>query len=247
MKLIAHRGASAHAPENTRAAVQLAHAHQADGVEFDVRLTSDGLPVVLHDADLVRTCGDKRLCADVTRRELLDLDAGSWISPDFAGERVPLLAEVLELIPPDLLALIELKEGPETVEPILDTVRASPRATAQNIYMSFNWDTCLEIRRRDSASQVLGLVPSPGSISQPLMELAAIARAHGLVGLGLSDRWLETFERNPILFNRVFSIDAEPLLLSVWTVDNAGRARAWQRLGASLLTTNDPLHLRAEI
>lgn len=246
MKLVAHRGASAHAPENTLAAIRLAHEHMADGVEFDVRMTADGIPVVLHDEDLLRTCGDKRLCSQTTRRDLLDLDAGSWVDPSFSGERVPLLAEVLDLVPSDLLTLIELKEGPDTVEPILDIVRSSPRASAENFYMSFNWETCVEIRKRDPESKVLGLVPSPGSISHPLMELADRAVEHGVIGLGLSDQWLETFERNPILHNQVFK-ESRPLLLSVWTVDNAGRARAWRRLGARYLTTNDPMRMRAEI
>jgi glycerophosphoryl diester phosphodiesterase len=76
--IIAHRGASAVAPENTIAAFRRAIEVGADGVEFDVRLARDGVPVVIHDSTLERTAGLKRGVSDLTSEELSQIDVGSW-------------------------------------------------------------------------------------------------------------------------------------------------------------------------
>lgn len=113
-RIIAHRGASAAAPENTLAAFRTALEQQADGIELDIHLSKDGVPVVCHDTLLLRTTGQPGRISDYTVRELKDFDAGSWFGPQFAGERLPLLSEVLELCStqePDFIINIELKSG----------------------------------------------------------------------------------------------------------------------------------------
>ncbi|HET6851924.1 MAG TPA: glycerophosphodiester phosphodiesterase family protein, partial [Pyrinomonadaceae bacterium] len=82
--IIGHRGASAVAPENTIAAFKEAIAVGADGVEFDVRLTRDRVPVVIHDSTLRRTAGLQRRVADLTWAELEQVDVGSWFDRKFA-------------------------------------------------------------------------------------------------------------------------------------------------------------------
>jgi glycerophosphoryl diester phosphodiesterase len=99
--VVAHRGSSGAAPENTLAAVELALAHRADVVENDIQRTKDGELVVMHDLTLARTTDVEEVfpdrapwnVADFTLAEIKQLDAGSWFSPEFAGERVPTLAE----------------------------------------------------------------------------------------------------------------------------------------------------------
>ena len=106
--IIAHRGASAEAPENTLAAFRRAIELKPDGVEFDVRLAADGVPVVIHDATLVRTAGLKRRVADLTSAELAKIDVGSWFNrrhPHLANEAysdegIPTVTNVLELLQP---------------------------------------------------------------------------------------------------------------------------------------------------
>ncbi|MBN2310352.1 MAG: glycerophosphodiester phosphodiesterase, partial [Candidatus Hydrogenedentes bacterium] len=95
--VIAHRGASAYAPENTLAAFQLAHEMGADWFELDCTLTKDGQVLVIHDDSVERTAGVKRHVSDMTLAELKELDAGSWKDPKYAGERLPTLAEALDL------------------------------------------------------------------------------------------------------------------------------------------------------
>lgn len=107
--ITAHRGASDGAPENTAAAVELAVKEAADYVEIDVRLTADGVPVLLHDAALFRTTRVPKYIGEVTYEEVCGYDAGSSYSAEFAGERIPGLEEILERYGGETGFNIELK------------------------------------------------------------------------------------------------------------------------------------------
>lgn len=120
--VFAHRGASAHTPENTLAAFQLALEHGADGIEFDVKLTSDGQVVVHHDASLERTTNGKGQLKDFTLAELKQLDAGSWFGEQFRGERIPTLAEIFETVGDKLFMNIELTNYATPFDKLVDKV-----------------------------------------------------------------------------------------------------------------------------
>ncbi|WP_254179155.1 glycerophosphodiester phosphodiesterase [Cytobacillus oceanisediminis] len=104
---IAHRGASALAPENTLAAFE--KAIELDYIELDVRLSKDKQLVVIHDANVMRTTDGEGLIEDLTVKEIKKLDAGSWFSPAYAGERIPLLNEVLKEVSGKTGIIIEMK------------------------------------------------------------------------------------------------------------------------------------------
>jgi glycerophosphoryl diester phosphodiesterase len=106
---IAHRGASTVAPANTLAAFEKAVELGADGIEFDVHLSADGVPVVVHDATVDATTDGSGQVAEMTLAQLKQLDAGSWFDPAFVGERIPTLEEVLETMGSRLLLNVELK------------------------------------------------------------------------------------------------------------------------------------------
>ncbi len=137
--IIAHRGASAMAPENTRAAFRRAIEAGADGVEFDVRLAKDGVPVVIHDAALTRLAAVPVRVSELDSAELSIVDVGSWFNrahPEvadaaFAHETVPTLAEVLELLA-DLSGMIyiELKCDGENMLALADAVAAVVRTSS---------------------------------------------------------------------------------------------------------------------
>jgi glycerophosphoryl diester phosphodiesterase len=111
--VIAHRGASAYAPENTLAAFRKAAALGARWIELDVHLARDGTPVILHDDRVDRTSDGKGDAAAMTFEELKRLDMGSWFSPAFAGERLPSLIETIELCAElGLGANVEIKPTP---------------------------------------------------------------------------------------------------------------------------------------
>lgn len=96
--LIAHRGLSAQAPENTLAAVRAAHEVGIDWVELDVQLLGDGTPVIWHDRDVRRCSNGRGRLIDMTRRQAEELDAGAWFSPAFAGEPLATLEAMLALL-----------------------------------------------------------------------------------------------------------------------------------------------------
>ena len=96
--IFAHRGASAHAPENTLAAFELALEQRADAIELDVKLSSDGYVVVIHDATVDRTTGSRGRVKDLSLASLKALDAGSFFSEKYRGEKIPTLAEVFEAV-----------------------------------------------------------------------------------------------------------------------------------------------------
>lgn len=142
MQVIGHRGASAEAPENTMAAFTRALELGADGFEFDVQLTSDGHPVVIHDAMLERTTNGTGPVFEATLEEIRRLDAGSWFDPAFANSRVPRLDEVLAL--PAAVFELEIKtQGRAVLDAVLDAV---DRAGVFDRVKFTGWDHALLCR-----------------------------------------------------------------------------------------------------
>jgi glycerophosphoryl diester phosphodiesterase len=120
--VIAHRGASAYAPENTITAFKKGLELGADGLELDLRQTKDSIPVVLHDEDVERTTNGTGNVKNFTFDELQKLDAGSWFDEKFSDEKIPSLQEVIDLLDDTTLIIIELKEGNETYPGIEERV-----------------------------------------------------------------------------------------------------------------------------
>ena len=121
---IAHRGASAYAPENTFSAFDKALSLGVDQVELDVQFSEDGHIVVIHDDDLDRTTNGSGPVSAHTLAQLRSFDAGSWFGPEYAGERIPSLGEVLELYKVRLYLHIEIKgRGEGLTQRTVDLVR----------------------------------------------------------------------------------------------------------------------------
>lgn len=154
MSLLAfgHRGAAAHAPENTLASFAEASRLGADGVELDVQLSADKQLVVFHDDQLERVTNGRGALAEHTLAELQSLDAGSWFSPRFAAETIPTLSEVFEALAGTALQVnVELKHGPrmsELVDATLAVVRDAG-ARAKVVYSSFDFRALRLLRERD--------------------------------------------------------------------------------------------------
>lgn len=109
--IIAHRGSSNSAPENTLAALRAAIGEKADGVEIDVRMTKDGEVILMHDNSLQRTAGIDAYVSQLTYNELSNIDVGSRFSPSYQGEHIPTLIEALELCKNEMTLMIEVKGG----------------------------------------------------------------------------------------------------------------------------------------
>lgn len=112
MLVVGHRGAMGHCPENTMASFKKALELGADVIELDVHLSRDGRLVVIHDPTLERTTNGRGFVRDLTWEELSRLDAGSWYGRRFAGERIPLLEDVLGWAKGRVRIAVEIKNGP---------------------------------------------------------------------------------------------------------------------------------------
>lgn len=249
--LVAHRGASFDAPENTLAATMLAWEQDADAVENDILLSRDGRLIVFHDGESAkRTTGRDVPIASLTQDEARQLDAGSWRGARFAGERIPLLEEQIASIPAGKRLFVEIKDGPATV-PELQRVFAATGASADRItIISFHADTLRAVRRRLPGFPTLYLVGYDGAASSTnargnvraskLTEVIALARRARFTGLDLHHGW-------PLTAEDVRLIKTAGLELHVWTVNDVTIARHWIELGVASITTDRPGWLRAAL
>ena len=160
--IIGHRGASGDAPENTMAAFELAEQQGADGVELDVHLSADGVPVVIHDARLERTTSGAGRVRDASLAALKRLDAGAWFNrrypsrarSHYAGQKIPTLAEALGWVRMRRMqAYVEIKLGsrayPGIETLVLEAITHSGAAPLVTI-ISFNYPTLARLRQLDS-------------------------------------------------------------------------------------------------
>jgi glycerophosphoryl diester phosphodiesterase len=146
--IIAHRGASHDAPENTLSAFKLAMEQGADGFETDFYLTSDGQIACFHDKDTERITGKKLLVVKTRLDELRALDVGSWKGPSWKGERIPTMDEALAAVPRDKKIFIELKSSVEIVGPMAKVIEASSLEPEQIVIISFHADAIADCKKK---------------------------------------------------------------------------------------------------
>ncbi len=244
-EIVAHRGASHDAPENTLAAFRLAWKQGADAIEGDFRLTKDEKIVCLHDKDLKRTAGDPREVAHVSLAELRKLEAGSWKAPVFAGESIPTLDEVLAVVPAGKRLFLEVKCGPEIIEPLRLTLSKDALDESQIIIISFDEEVIRQCRQHFPKIKAHWLTSYKQSLlgkwkptqKQILKVLDGVA-ASGLDTKADPDRVTPAF---------VAKLRASGLEFHCWTVDTPALARHFQALGVDSITTNRPAWLRAQL
>ncbi len=138
--IVAHRGASHEAPENTLAAFRLAWVRGADAVEGDFYLTSDGKIVCIHDKTTKRVAPDQPelTVAKSTLEQLRQMDVGHWKDAKFAGEQIPTLEEVLAIVPQRKRIFVEIKCGPEIVPELRKQLAASGLTNEQIVIIAFD-------------------------------------------------------------------------------------------------------------
>ena len=122
--IFAHRGTSAHAPENTLASFELALSQGADAIELDANLSADGEVVIIHDSTVDRTTDGHGRVAQLSLKELRSLDAGSFFSEKYRGEKIPRLEEVFETVGKKMFINVELKNSASPRDPLVEKVCA---------------------------------------------------------------------------------------------------------------------------
>jgi glycerophosphoryl diester phosphodiesterase len=240
---VAHRGESADAPENTLAAFKLAWERGVKAIELDVHLSADGALVVSHDADTKRTTGVEKKIKETDSRTLLDLDAGRWKDPRWAGEKLPLLDDALATIPDGSKCYVEVKVGPEAIPALVDAVRRSGKKPEQLVIISFEPETVAEAKRKLPEIQAYFL-SSPkrdeqGVLRPTTQELIAKAKELGADGLDLAYKAVDA--------QAVQEIKAAGLGIYVWTVDKPEDATALIKAGVDGITSNHPAWLMKQV
>ncbi len=228
--ILAHRGASYDAPENTLSAFRLARQMGADGVELDTSLTADGVPVVMHNLKVDETTDGEGYIRALTLHDLKRLDAGSWFDHGFEHERVPTLEEALAATKPDMLVNIELKsehwrsDGLESA--VLAVIRKT-NAMSRVLISSFN---PLALRRFQKLAPniPLGFLYAPNS--PVYLRLFMIGIPYQARHPRYDTIHQETVRRAHRAGYRV----------NAWTVDNPTQAIALHDLGVDGLITNRP-------
>jgi glycerophosphoryl diester phosphodiesterase len=242
--IVGHRGAAAHAPENTLASFRLGFEQGAEAIEGDFWLTRDGRIVAMHDRDLHRTTGDPRNVADVTLEEIRTFDAGSWgdwKDAGFAGEPVPTLEEVLGIVPDGRGVLIEIKDSPRIVEALVVALDASSLGTDQVTVISFDADVIASLKQRAPKWKAFWLTSfkERDGVWHPTAE-DVVATARRIKADGVDVR------AEVAVVDEAFAktVRGAGLELHVWTVNDAAVARRMAEIGVDSITTDRPAEIR---
>jgi len=242
--VIAHRGASFDAPENTVAAIELAWKQGADGIELDFQLTRDGQVVCIHDADTARTARGKKLTVRLSARdELRQLDVGSFMAAAYQGEKIPTLAETLAAVPSGKLIFVEMKSGPEIVEPLVAGLRKSKLKPEQIILKSFDVATAAAARQAMPEVRTFWLgdleIKDKPPQAVKAEDICSVVEKIEFAGVSTNG--------NP----RLLSEEMYQKLrhrgikeIAVWTVNDAATARYHRDQGVNYILTDKPGELR---
>ena len=253
--IVAHRGSSAQAPENTLPAFQLAWEQGADAIEGDFQLTKDGHVICFHDKDTKRIAGQPLTVANATLEELRQLDVGSiqpqaserdlhsWSADKFQGTRMPTISEVFATVPPGKKMFIEIKCGPEIIDPLLRELGSSGLTPDQVVIIAFDSAMLKSLKERDPKWQTAWLCsfgkrangkPSqaPAKVFRTLKEMNARALMSG---------------RGDVDKNLLNQIRAAGIEHYVWTINDPELAPAYRAQGVDAIITDLPAEMRAAL
>jgi glycerophosphoryl diester phosphodiesterase len=233
--IIAHRGASHDAPENTLASVNLAWERGADAVEVDVHLSKDKRIMVIHDEDTKRTTGEMMVIRESMSSSLRSLDASNGMD-HFKREKIPFLEEVLATVPDSKVLFVEVKTDTLILPHLAALLNEHPKKT-QVVVISFDFDVCTMMKREIPAIPVYWLhYTLSGSYKSKWIDKAVEA---GLDGLnfrykGISKEYVEEVHRSGM---KMFA----------WTVDDPEDAARLIEFGIDGITSNRPSWLREQL
>jgi glycerophosphoryl diester phosphodiesterase len=248
--IIGHRGAAAVAPENTLTSFARAFADGAAGVELDVRLARDGVPIVIHDANLRRTALRDGLVAKTTSSELAMTDVGSWFNrahpqlarTEYARQFVPSLDQVLAFAknhPQPVVIYVEMKTD-QAEDSYVDLSRSVVQLIREHglgsrvVVVSFNLKAVAQIKAIDPSIRT-------GALFEPRRNTVKIIRRRPMITAALECGAEEILLHRSIANRRTLELCLESGLLPVvWTVDDPKWVGRASNLGIHAVITNDP-------
>jgi len=235
--IIAHRGASYYAPENTMAAVKLAWEQDTDALEVDVHKSRDDHIIVIHDPDTFRTTRIKKIIRDENLKDIQKLDAGSWKDQKYNNEYIPELREVLATVPTDKKMCIEIKSGDciALIQKLIDKSHLQPD---QLVFMDFDITTVIEASTVFTQSEILWLyefIPpltkrDAGDTFNMIIEKALFVKADGI-----------NIEFNPFIDSSLIKkVHGLGMKFYTWTVNDISDAKNLMAWGVDGITTDRP-------
>ncbi len=234
--IVAHRGASREAPENTIPAFKLAWKQGTDAIEGDFRLTKDGNIVCIHDGNTENVSNTNLVVREATLAELRKLDVGAHHGKAFKGTTIPTIAEVFSTIPEQKTIYIEIKCGVEIIPALLEEINKSGLNRSQIVVICFNKKVIQKLKTQSpelKASWLSGFKKdNSGKISPSLKTVLTTLEQIKADGFSSSKDFIdEAF---------VETIIKKGYEYHVWTVDDARTAKRFQKWGAKSITTNIP-------
>jgi glycerophosphoryl diester phosphodiesterase len=234
VEIIAHRGASYIAPENTVASANLAWKLGADAVECDIYLSSDGKIIASHDANTKRTSGENLTIKNAPAEDLRKLDVGSWKGETYKGEKMPFLEELIATVPSGKELVVEIKCGSEVLDPLKKIIEATGKKI-RFTFIEFDFNTI------SLTKDAFPELPCYWLCSDPELYKKNINLVKGkrLEGVSLSYNLI-----NEAVAKQVSDLGHE---LFTWTVDDPEVATRMVSLGVRGITTNRPDYIREQI
>jgi len=237
--IVAHRGASRDAPENTIPAFQLAWEQGADAIEADFHLSKDGEIVCFHDADTERVAGTQLVVRQSTLAELKQLDVGATHGVAFNGTRIPTIAEVFATIPQGKKIFIEVKCGAEIIPTLLNEIDQSGLTQEQIVVISFNKQVIQQLKIKAPQYKASWLC------SFNKQETGEITPALATVLKTLKQIQADGLSSNTALPASVIeAVSQQGYEWHVWTINDLKTARRMQALGVLSITTDVPGSMR---
>lgn len=207
-------------------------------------MTADRKVVCIHDEDTERVSGQRRIVAETSWDELSRLNVGSWKRKGFAGEPIPLLKEAIAAGPRSLIWVVEIKCGPEIVEPLLDAIDATGHDGSRIVVISFVKESLQALKSKRPGLKAYWLSylkeGADGLFAPSVIEIVETVKALDSDGFGGQSGKGITAELSQALRE-------ENLDLNVWTVDDPAEARQMKAIGVTSITTNDPAKILESI
>ncbi|MDP1560472.1 MAG: glycerophosphodiester phosphodiesterase family protein [Pirellulaceae bacterium] len=247
--IVAHRGASADAPENTLPAFQLGWDQNADAIEGDFFLTLDKQIVALHDSSTERTSGTAWDVRKKTAAELRTLEVGRWKHHDFVNVRIPTLAEVVQTIPVGKKLFLEVKDSPRFVPVLKQQLTSEPALASlsleQLVIIAFDAEVIAASKRELPEVKAFWLTgfkadAQTGKISPSLAEILSTLQTINADGLDCQ-------AADHIDHSYVDQIRAAGYQFHVWTIDDPAIAKRFAEFGVDSITTNVPQIIRHQL
>lgn len=237
--IVAHRGASHTAPENTQAAFVLAWIQGADAIEGDFRLTKDGEVVCIHDETTRRTANRNLIVANSSLEALRQLDMGGWMSAQWKGQRISTLEEVLGSLPEGKQLFLEMKEGVEMLEPMKKVLDQAPENPGRVHILCFDTEVLAAARKVFPSYRLIKLVNRKRATPKmpwtpPVPSILATLAETSLDGVSISAAGvLHDPDCAPAVREAKKSLHA-------WTVNRPGNAATLARMGVDSIITDRP-------